>query len=430
MSSPYDPQLPDGVGLPLTVLIHVPFLNPGGERLGRLEDVLVRLADRSGYPLVIGLKVRIGGRDLFVSIERVGSLESGRVQLQDQTLNLGRFERRPGEVLLREDVLDRRLINVATARLVHANDLVLAQFENGWHLVGVDPSPRRAVQRLLPRSLRRPEVHQLAQLDWKDIQPFVGHVPLANPLLPTNRLKRLHPAQIADLVEASSHDEGAEIIGAVMSDPELSADLFEELDTEHQREFLKSLKDEEAAALLANMATDDAADLLHDLDQDRRLPVLSAMPAPLQQKIRKLLQYNPATAGGLMSPDFVAVPRGSTLAEALAHVRADEKTPAQLLGTVFVTEADGSLIGGINTVDLVRGDTDARIEDQESLVGASMRVEDDLESVALQMSDFNLTAIPVVEASGQLIGAISVDDVLEAVIPDDWRRRAEASRGD
>ena len=115
----------------LTQLIHAPLFSPAGDRLGRVQDLIARLADR-GYPRITGLMARIGRRDLFVPIELVADLAPGRVQLLGQTLNLGRFERRPGEVLLGEDVLDRRLIDVVAGRLVHANDLALARIGDSW----------------------------------------------------------------------------------------------------------------------------------------------------------------------------------------------------------------------------------------------------------------------------------------------------------
>src|SRR5256885_16888005 len=111
----------------------------------------------------------------------------------------------------------------------------------------------------------------------KDIQPFMGHVPTAKLLMPLQRLRRLHPAQIADIVEGASHEEGQEIIEAVESDPALTADIFEELDPEHQIEFIKSKSNEDAAQILERMAPDDAADLLSELDQERRKPVFDMM---------------------------------------------------------------------------------------------------------------------------------------------------------
>src|ERR1700694_308440 len=293
--------------LMLTQVVGSPLLNPSGERLGRVQDLIVRLAD-SGYPPVTGLKVKVGGRDVFVDAKLLAKLAPNDTRLGAQTRDLRRFERRPGEVLLGEDILDRRLINVAAGRAMNANDLALAQIDDQWRLIGVDPSPRGVLRRLLPQPMRRKKRRPAPLVNWNDIQPFVGHVPTARILIPLQRLKRLHPAQIADLVESSSHEEGEEIIGAVAADPELTADVFEELDTDHQIEFLRSHTNEEAAAILGRMAPDDAADLLGELDQQRRLRVLNLMPPSQQHKVRGLLKYNASTAGGMMSPDYIAVP--------------------------------------------------------------------------------------------------------------------------
>ncbi|TMB89822.1 MAG: magnesium transporter [Chloroflexi bacterium] len=328
--------------LMLTQLLNSPVLNPAGDELGRLEDLIVKLGE-GGYPPVTGVKVRIGGRDVYVGMENVDKLAPGEVRLSTHTLHTGAFQRRPGEVLLGADVFGRHLMDVARGRIVQAHDLVLGSIDDGWRLLGVDRSPRAMLRRLVPRRAR-PDLRRHAILDWKDVQPFVGHVPTAKLLMPLQRLRRLHPAQIADLVESASHEEGEEIIHAVESDVELTADVFEELDTEHQLEFLKSRSNEEAAKVLGRMAPDDAADLLGELDNDRLTPVLSMMPAPQQHKLRKLLQYHPTTAGGMMNPDYVSVMRGTSASEAIERVRIDDKAPHQLMSTVFITEPDGKFI--------------------------------------------------------------------------------------
>jgi Mg/Co/Ni transporter MgtE len=276
--------------------------------------------------------------------------------------------------------------------------------------------------------MRRKKRRPAPIVNWNDIQPFVGRVPTAKLLIPLQRLRRLHPAQIADLVERSSHEEGEEIIDAVAADPELTADVFEELDTDHQIEFLRSHTNPEAAAILARMAPDDAADLLGELDQQRRLRVLNLMPASQQHKVRALLQYNASTAGGMMSPDYIAVPRGTTQAQALERVRVDDVVPSQLLTAVLVIESDGRLLGCVATTSLLKGNGDAPIE-KANVSPARVHVDDELPEIALLMADYNLTVVPVIDRDERLVGAISVDDLLEAVLPDDWRRRAEASQG-
>ena len=413
--------------LMLTQLLRSPVLNPAGAEVGRVEDFIVKLAEGGGYPPITGLKVRVGTQGVFVGIDLVDKLEPGAVRLNSHTLQTQPFQRRPGEVLLAADVLGRHLVDVARGRIVQAHDLVLAHGEEGWRLQGIDRSPQAMLRRLVPRR-GRPDLRRHAILDWRDVQPFVGHVPTAKLLMPLQRLRRLHPAQIADIVEGASHAEGEEIIKAVQGDAELTADIFEELDPEHQEEFIKSRSNEEAARVLDRMAPDDAADLIGHLDQERRLPVLNLMSASQQHKLRKLLQYHPTTAGGIMSPDYVWVDRGSTVEMAIEAVRVDDKSPHQLLNTVFVTEPGGKFLGSVSVADLVRADGSSNVEEL-TLVDCSIGSGADFADVVLMMADYNLIALGVVDSAGNLIGAISVDDLMEALVPEDWRARVEASSG-
>jgi len=410
----------------LTQVLRSPVLNPAGTEVGRVEDFIVKLAD-GAYPPVKGLKVRVGAQDVFVGKDLIERLEPGGVRLNTHTLRTEAFQRRPGEVLLAADVLGRHLVDVAKGRIVQAHDLVLAPSVDGWYLAGIDRSPQAMLRRLVPRR-GRPDLRRHVILDWKDVQPFVGHVPTAKLLMPLQRLRRLHPAQIADIVEGASHEEGQEIIEAVESDPALTADIFEELDPEHQVEFIKSKSNEDAAQILERMAPDDAADLLSELDQERRKPVFDMMSAGQQHKLRKLLQYHPTTAGGMMSPDYVWVIRGATVDMALEAVRIDDKTPHQLLNTVFVTEQEGRYVGSIGVADLLKADHASRVDDLQ-LTNCFVHGNADFVDATLMMADYNLTALAVTDAAENLIGAISSDDVIEALVPEEWRARVEASTG-
>ena len=424
-------SLPAGAAAPsepavrlwLAELVGGQLVDSAGEKLGRVDDVIVRLAD-ADHPPVTGLVGRIGGRQLFVPRERIGDMASGVVHLTGETLNLRRFERRQGEVLLRHDVLDRRMIRVSTGRLITAHDIELAR--NGdWHVAGVDVSPRGLLRRFLPLGMRSHPDQTRTFVDWQDVEPFVSHVPTSRLLMPLRRLRRLHPAQIADIVEQASHEEGEEIITAVHQDPELEAEVFEELDTEHQVEFLRDRSDAEAAAVLDEMEADDAADLIIELDQDRRLHVLSLMPAGKQAKVRALLGYNADSAGGLMTTDFVAVSEDATVSQAIAAVRAAD-VPEQVAAGVFVVDAEKRWTGYVPLVTLVQHGDGLRVADLIEPGQPSFHPDDDFPEVALRMADFNLICAPVVDDDDRIIGAITVDDVLEAMLPDSWRRRAEA----
>jgi len=405
-----------------------PLLDSSGQRLGKVEDVVARLDSGEDEAPVIGLTARIGGRDLFVPADRVQQLGPYSAQTATTKLDLAQFERRPGEVLLRADLLDRRVINVQHARLVTAHEVELVRGEDGtWRVAGIDPSLRPRLWRLLPRGFRGHDTEHREFVAWRDIEPFVGHVPTSRLKLAARRLTRLHPAQIADLVEAASHEEGEEILEAVGQDKELEADVFEELDDEHQVEFLRERSDAEAAAVLGRMASDDAADLLMELDQERRLPILGLMPPAKQAKVRRLLGHNPQTAGGMMNPDFISVPAGATVADALALVRGSS-LGLQQIAIVCVLDEKGKLIGTLSLAELVRAEARQKVAELLDDFAPSVALEADVPEVARLMSDYNLIAMPVLDGECRPVGIIAVDDVLELLVPEEWRWRAGAAR--
>jgi CBS domain-containing protein len=364
---------------------------------------------------------------MFVPIDRVEQLGPNSVTTATTKLDVAPFERRPGEILLRKDVLDRSVINLKTARLVVAREVDLVREDNGWRVAGIDPSIRPRLWRFLPRRFRGHDTEHRQFVDGRDIELFLGHVPTSRLKLAARRILRLHPAQIADLVEAASHDEGEEILEAVGQDKELEADVFEELDDEHQVEFLRERSDEAAAAVLARMEADDAADLLMELDQERRLPILNLLPPGNQAKIRALLGYNPQTAGGMMNPDFISVPPSSTVADVLSRVAASKFGLPQI-AIVCVIDDAGKLIDTLSLAELVRAQGAQSVSELVDDFTPTVALEADIPDVARLMSDYNLIAIPVLDAESRPMGIIAVDDVLELLVPEEWRWRSGAAR--
>lgn len=392
-----------------------------------MEDVIVRLGDAE-YPTVSGLLASVAGRSVFVPGTAIADIEHGRVTLSEARLDLEPFERRAQEVLLKRDVLDRQLINVDGARLVRASEIELARLDGWYRVVGVDTGLRGIARRLLPRRLSG-VVGSGVFLDWRSLEPFTGHVPTVRLRIPHPRLARLHPAQLADLVESASHDEGEEIIEAVGADLELEADVFEELDPHHQVEFLTDRSDQQVAALLARMEPDDASDLLSELEPRRRDAAVVLLPLVQQRRVRALLGYDPATAGGLMSPEFVCLYSRATAAEALDRVRR-RPVPADAAAWVFAMDQRRKLIGAIPLADLLRADPDARLVDVADFLPPRLRADADVEQISRVMADYDLTVVPVVDDRGQLIGVVTVDDVLELVLPKGWRRRYDVLGGE
>ncbi len=404
--------------LHLSLIVGGELLDARGLRLGRVDDLIVRLGT-DHYPPVTGLLARVAGRAVFLPSEAIEEVASGLVTLRESRLDLQPFERRPQEVLLKEDVLDHQLINVDGARLVRTNDIEIARVEGWYRVVGVDTGPRGFLRRLVPRRFAA-SIAASAFLDWASVEPFTGHVPTVRLRVPHPKLARLHPAEVADLVEAASHREGEEILAAVRADAEREADVFEELDPQHQVEFIEEMSDTDAAAVLARMESDDAADLIGGLDEERRDPILSLLPNVQQRRVRALLGYDPTTAGGLMSPDFVCLYTQATRDEAIDRI-SRSTGPAEALAWVYVMKQNHRLRGAIQVVDLLRADPQLSLGE---LAGPArhVRTDADLEEVARLMTDFDLTVVPVVDDEERMLGVITVDDVLEIVLPRGWRR--------
>jgi CBS domain-containing protein/sporulation protein YlmC with PRC-barrel domain len=416
--------------LRLSELLKRPVADSGGEALGRLSDVIVRLRG-SDYPQVAGGVVSIGGgREVFVPLEQVSDFDGEVIKLTTAKLDLRQFERREGEVLLRADVLGHRLIDVENARLVRPADLLLYRDGDEWVLSGVDTRrrPRRLFGLLGPE--RATDDDTSAFRDWHDFEWLIGHAGSELQRGPFARVRRLKPAQIADLLEQASKSEETEILGRVHADPELEADVFEELDEDRATRLLGARTDTEIAAVLSRMRADDAADAVAELPQQRRQAVLDLLPPGQRTKVLTLMGFNQTSAGGLMGVDYVAVPGMATVAEALGAIRASATLQPEALTSVHAVDSDGSLSGVARLVTLVQSDPDRTLIDVCDTDPVRVGADADAMDVAVLMTDYNLITIPVVDDERHMLGVITVDDILEVTLPDDWRRREAAEPPD
>ena len=401
--------------LSLSVLLRQPVTDSDGHRMGALADLIVRLR-QDDYPLVTGLVVAIGNTRIFVSAADLAALTPERVQLAVSSVDVREFARREGEVLLSEDVLGHRLIDLSRVAFVKAYDVQLTQVLDGWAATGLDVHRRRWLG-FGPRHAAHPP------RDWKDFEPLIGHAESARVRSATGRIPELKPAQIADIIEDATEHEQDELLAQVHEDPELEADVFEELDEDSQSELFKDRTDAEVAEVLGRMQADDAADAILDLPQGRRTPVLEALPEPKRTDVYRLLGYHDLTAGGLMGTEFVALPATATAADALAAVSAADALQPQALVMLYTLAPDGTLDGALSLPQALQADPRAslaEIADTDVVVASPV---DDVIDVTTRMADFNLLALPVVDDQHRIIGVITVDDALEAAIPEDWSHR-------
>ncbi|MGH3844790.1 MAG: magnesium transporter MgtE N-terminal domain-containing protein [Pseudonocardiaceae bacterium] len=410
--------------LSLSKLLTRAVVGAAGQKLGQLFDVIVRLRG-ADYPLVTGMVANIGGRRVFVPAQSVTDWDTEQVSLSSARVDLREFQRRDGEVLLRADILGHRLIDIPRARLVRAHDLELLDTGQGWVLAGADTRQTSWWRRALgPPGRSEPTDH--GYRDWKAFEALIGHQPSVLLRTPTGRLRRLKPAQIADLLEQASRTEQTELLDQVHADPELEADVFEELDDDRQSRLLRDRTDPEIAAVLARMRADDAADAIADLPQHRRQTVLELLPAGQRTKVTALLGYNPTSAGGLMSLDFLALPRDTPVVDVLERVRTAHTLQPEALTTVFSLNPRSKLRGAASLVALIQADPHALLRTVADRDPIRVRPDADLIDITLLMTDYNLLNLPVVD-DDHIIGVITVDDVLESSVPRHWRRREPAT---
>lgn len=405
----------------LTDVVGASVVSSSGHTVGKIEDLVANFAPE-GNPRITGMLSTANGTEIFIPIARVATLSQDGAHLAQDLAHkqFQAFARRPGEILLKKDMLGRKLIYIGEhqkPRLVKAIDLDLARIDDSWQLIGIDSAKKSK------KFWKVSGDDHAAFLIWSDLEPFGSHVPTSRLRVRFSKLAKIHPSELADLVEAASAEEGEEIIEAVSESRELEADVFEELDDEHQLEFASRRSDKEVANLLASMDADNAADLLTEIDQDRRGSILKLMPYPQQQRVRSLLGYNPETAGGLMSPSVVVLPESATVAEGLARVR-EGKEPIEATTSVFLTSASGELLASVCVIEMLRAFETAPLQDVARYDPPRLSTSADLPEIATVMADYNLSAVPVVDDAGLLVGQVTVDDLLEILIPENWRRRS------
>ena len=403
--------------------------DPNGDQVGRVRDVVAALRIGRDAPRVLGLVVEIQARRrIFVPIGRVNTVDPDAVVLTSGTVSLRRFDKRAGETLVLAELVDRRVTLLATGEQVSVLDLAMEQQRTGDWLV-----QRIAVRKVAGTGLRSRRRGEVLQVDWDEVSGFSlsEHEQGAANLLAV--FEKLRPADLAGVMHDLSGKRRAEIAAAL--DDERLADVLEEMSEEEQVELLGGLEDERAADVLEAMAPDDAADLLGELPAAEAERLLELMEPDEAGPVRSLLAYSDDTAGGLMTPEPVILPPNATVAEALARIRNADLSPA-LAAQVYVVRPPyetptGRYLGTAHFQRMLR-------EPPSSLISAVVDTDIDpvnpdcpLPDVTRHLASYNLVAVPVVDSEQRLLGAVSVDDVLDHVLPQGWRdsRSVRARRG-
>src|SRR5216684_3466073 len=358
----------------LSQVLGRPILDLEGERVATLRDVIVRLGE-DDHPPVAGFVARYRRRDFFLPRWRISHFGEDGVRLNADILDLRPFMRREGEVLLARDVLDKQLIDVDGKRVVRVNDVQIIEAANEWRVTGADVSLSGLWRRLAPAFLRSGRAVEV--IDWADV-------------------------------------------GYLATD----AETLEEMAAARQAQIIGDMDEERAADILEHMSPDEAADVLGDLPEDKAEDLLNRMEDDEQLEVAELLPYEDDSAGGLMTTEFVTLPRDLTAGEALARLREMAKTPNMIYYLYIVAGEDSwSLVGVIALRSLILSDPSAPLERVMRTELQVAHPDDAAVDVAQKIAEYNLLALPVVDETGDILGIVTFDDAIEILLPKDWRKR-------
>ncbi|MFJ4919625.1 magnesium transporter MgtE N-terminal domain-containing protein [Streptomyces sp. NPDC088725] len=408
-------------GAPRVFVSHlagVPAFDPSGDQVGRVRDLVAMLRVGNRPPRLLGMVVEMLSRhQIFLPMTRVTGIESGQVIITG-VINVRRFEQRPTERLVLGELLDRRVRLVESGEEVTVLDVAIQQLpaRRDWEIDKVFVRLGRKGGALRRRG-------EALTVEWSAVSGFSleEEGQGAENLVAT--FERLRPVELANVLHHLSPKRRAEVAAAL--DDDRLADVLEELPEDDQVEILGKLKEERAADVLEAMDPDDAADLLSELPEEEKERLLTLMRPHDAADVRRLMSYEERTAGGLMTTDPIVLRPDATVADALARVRQQDLSPA-LAAQVYVCRPPddtptGKYLGTVHFQRLLRDPPFTLIS---SLVDSDLpplAPDTPLPEITSHLAAYNMVSVPVVDASGSLLGAVTVDDVLDHLLPDDWR---------
>ncbi len=395
--------------------MRLPLLDGGGSPIGRIEDIVIVTGRSTEAPTVLGFVVSSQRRKIFVSSTRVASLDNSGVRLKSWDVDLNPFRLRPGERLIGKDVLDQRV-----------GDEVVSDVALGSH-TGKKPGWHVAKVRLTKRGLLNPRP-SYRLVDWTQVATlFAPNTPMAAEVA---RLRDMHASDVAGVIRALPIEQ-RRLLAEAMDDERL-ADVLEEMPEDEQLRLIEGLDMERLTNVFDEMEYDDLADLLAQMPGEQRMQVLEAMDDEDAETVRLLLSFPEGTAGALMTPDIIVMSPDATVADALARIREPEVL-VSIAAQVFVAHAPhypptGSYLGVVHFQRLLREPPHlplGQCVEEEHTISPMIKERE----VAERLASYNQLAIAVCDSNNRLLGAITVDDVLDKALPVDWRRQPNSVVG-
>ncbi|MBC7237594.1 MAG: magnesium transporter [Chloroflexi bacterium] len=410
----------------LSRILDQPVWNNQGQRIGRCRDVLVLERDE-GAPIVRAIAiVREDKSEGYVPASQISTLTPAIILKEAEPKS---YEPRGNELRLREQMLDRQIVDVEGRQVVRVNDIEFAydSKKDTYYLTGVAVGPTSLLRRLGIEEAGRRFAGLLGKplaervIPWWQVAPVQPDAPIRLRVT-RDKIEQINPVDIADIVSELDHSSGVALIN--MLDDEVAADTISEVAPELQATLLAGLPPERAADVLEEMDPDDAADLLATLPETTREDYLELIEDEDSVELAKLLTYPEDTAGGIMTTEFATCPLGLRAGEAIEYLRRSERAQEdEALYYVHIVDEEGKLRGVVTLRDLVMADPSTPVE--QIMVTNPITVDPltPQREVARVVAKYDLLEVPVVDQEGVLQGIVTVDDAIDAVIPTAWKKR-------
>ncbi len=403
----------------LSGIIGKPVHDAAGEAFDTIADLVI-FHGTEKFPRITGILLN-GDRSRVAVIpwNAVAEFTAAGIRLRMERRSLAPRPLQPDEILLREDILDSQVVDTDDIKVVRVNDLELRQVGNEVRVIGADIGTRSLLRRLglepfVCRALERvgrPLPSRV--IPWNLVAVLGGTMTPLKLSISREKLKDIHPADLADLLEDLARDERVEVMTALAD--ERAADVLEEAEPDVQATVIQELPSERASDILEEMKPDEAADVLGELPEERAEELISLMEAGAAEDVRELLQYEPETAAGKMTTEFIALPVSMTVEQVIARLR-ETKPDSETIYYLYVVDEQDHLAGVLSIRSLLISPPETPISRLMRTDVVTVAPNDSAEDVAGALVRYDLLAVPVVEEDRRLVGIVTVDHLIDLLL--------------
>ncbi len=398
----------------LSQVLHAPIFDSKDEEIGRVKDIIVTLREGQ-YPKISGVIFKDGKHDAMIPYQCIELLSRGEVTLNRSNCWKHEYELLSSDTLLARDVLDQQIFDVGGIRVVRVNDLQFSKIDDNFSLVGIDISNKALLRRLGLVNLPFVRHMESKFIGWQNVSLVKGQIGSLQLKTSHQKLKKLHPADIANLIENLTLQESSKFVQAI--DKETAAEVLGEVAPKYKDTLLERISPKSLATILEEMPTDEAADVIKDLSEHKRGQVFRRLGLQKAKVLHKLTTYKDDIAGGLMTSEFMTVHKDNTVGQAVRQIHKNSNEHRSIYH-VFVLDDEKRLLGVVSIRTLLVAPLKTKIEDIMARIVRTVRVHTKAMEVGKIMTKYNLLSVAVVDKKHVMRGIITVDDILRFLIPD------------